>query len=181
MDDIARATAVGLMRDARGAAGELSVELQCECPIHTYLLQLLRSRSRESRYLGVREKSGLLQLRSNAKRRDILAFLFTAKLGDVTSTHVMLANCNKVMLRGTMPSPPNWKAWIAASALPCRIKAKAEELREHVEVECAFLGVPKLVSTPAAFGAVPGALAALTASGQPLVVILCAPLNETEW
>ena len=80
-----------------------------------------------------------------------------------------------------MPTPPNWKAWIAASALPCRIWAKAEELREHVEVECACLGVPKLVSTPAAYGAMADAFATLTASGKPVVVILCAPLNDTEW
>ena len=36
MDNIARATADGLMRDAKGAAGvDLAVKLQCECPIQT--------------------------------------------------------------------------------------------------------------------------------------------------
>jgi hypothetical protein len=61
---------------------------------------------------------------------------------------------------------------IAAAALPCRIWAKAEELREHVEVEYAFLGVPKLMSAPPTYGMmVPGAFTALTASGKPLVVI----------
>ena len=127
------------------------------------------------------EKTGLIHLRPTAKRRDILAFLFRARLGGVTAAHVMLARWGNVRKRGAAPSPPNWKALIAASALPCRIRPKAEELCEHVEVECAFLGVPKLVSTPAAFGAAPGAFTTLTATGKPLVVILCAPLNDTEW
>ena len=35
MDDIARATADGLMHDAKGAAGDLAVKLQCECPVQT--------------------------------------------------------------------------------------------------------------------------------------------------
>ncbi len=35
MDDIARATADGLREEAKGAAGDLAVELKCECPIHT--------------------------------------------------------------------------------------------------------------------------------------------------
>ena len=128
------------------------------------------------------EKTGLIHLRLTAKRRDTLAFLFRARLDGVTATHVKLASCRDVTRRGAAPTPPNWKALIAASALPCKIKAKAEELQEYVEAECAFLGVPKMVSIPAAYGAmVPGALAALTASDKPLVVILCAPLNDTGW
>jgi hypothetical protein len=93
----------------------------------------------------------------------------------------MLARWNHVKERGAVPSPPNWKALIAASALPYKVRVRAEELREHGEVECAFLGVSKLVSSPAAYGAVPGAFTALTATGKPVVVILCAPLNDTEW
>ena len=93
----------------------------------------------------------------------------------------MLARWGNVRKRGAVPTPANWKAWIAASALPCRIRARVQELCEHVEVECAFLGVPKQISTPVAYGAVPGALTALTSIDQPVVVILCAPLNDTEW
>ena len=76
------------------------------------------------------EKTGLIHLRLTAKRRDTLAFLFGARLDGVTATHVMLASCDNVTRRGAAPTPPNWKALIAASALPCKITAKAEELQE---------------------------------------------------
>ncbi len=39
MDDIARATADGLMREAKGADGvDLAARLQCECPVHTIVI-----------------------------------------------------------------------------------------------------------------------------------------------
>ncbi len=48
MDDIARATADGLMRDAKGAAGvDLAVELQCECPIQTFVVACALTIERE--------------------------------------------------------------------------------------------------------------------------------------
>ena len=130
MDAIALATTDGLREEAKGAAGDLAMELHCECPIHTFVVYCALAIERESRYLGVCEKTGLIHLRLTAKRRATLAFLFRARLGGVTATHVMLASCDNVTRRGAAPTPPNWKALIAASALPCKIKAKAEELQE---------------------------------------------------
>ena len=77
MDDGARATADGLMQDAKGAAGvDLAVELHCECPIQTLNADCALTIDRESRYLGVHEKTGLIHLLPHVHRRATLAFLF---------------------------------------------------------------------------------------------------------
>ena len=77
-------------------------------------MQIVLQRSRESRYLGVYEKTGLIHLLSRVNRRATVAFLFNAKLGGVTTAHVMLASCDNVTRRGAVPTPPHWKALIAA-------------------------------------------------------------------
>ena len=56
MDDIARATADGVMQDAKGAAGvDLAVELQCECPIQTFVVVCALTIGREQVPRRVRE------------------------------------------------------------------------------------------------------------------------------
>ena len=65
------------------------------------------------------EKTGLIQWLPLVNRRATLAFLFKARVGGTTAAHVILANCHNITRRRAVPTPPNWKAWIAAAALPC--------------------------------------------------------------
>ena len=48
MDAIALATADGLREEAKGAAGDLALELHCECPIHTFVVYCALTIERES-------------------------------------------------------------------------------------------------------------------------------------
>ena len=64
MDAIALATTDGLREEAKGAAGDLAMELHCECPIHTFVVYCALAIERESRYLGVCEKTGLRSLKA---------------------------------------------------------------------------------------------------------------------
>ena len=57
MDAIALATADGMMRDAKGAAGiDLAVELHCECPIHIFVVYCALTIEREQVSWRVREE-----------------------------------------------------------------------------------------------------------------------------
>ena len=78
-----------------------------------------------------------------------------------------------------------WKTCVAALGVPRRIRAKVAELGEDgVEVGCACLGVPKLMPSTSSrrHGAwLPGAFTSLISWSGPIVVLLCAPVAETEW
>jgi len=139
-------------------------------------------RKGKHRYIGVRDQTGLVDLRACARDRDTLAYLFNARVHDTTCTQAVLANCGNVKRRRRVPTPPNWKARIAATRLLCRLSDVTRTLQEHVEVECEFLGVPKVKPSSVVYGAMaPGDVTVLTASGRPVVGILCAPLTDTEW
>ena len=81
--------------------------------------------------------------------------------------------------------PRSLKTFVTASGMPRRIRAKVAELSEQsVEVGCACLGVPKSMSWTSSrpYGAwLPGAFTSLASRSGPEVVILCAPVTETEW
>ena len=79
----------------------------------------------------------------------------------------------------------SWKTCVAALGVQRRIRAKVAEFGgDGVEVGCAYLGVPKLMLSPSSHrhGAwLPGAVTSLTSSSGPIVILLCAPVDETEW
>ena len=128
------------------------------------------------------DRTGLIQPRAKVRTRDYVAFLFETRVADTTYWQTVVARCDNVKRRRTVHIPPNWVASLAASRLPTLIETTTRELREHDEVENVFLGVPKRVSPQRAYGAlVPGAVIALSASGKPNVVILCAPIMDEEW
>ena len=81
--------------------------------------------------------------------------------------------------------PRSLKTFVTASGVPRRIRTKVAELSEQgVEVGCAFLGVPKFMSSISSrqCGAwLPGAYTSLASHSGTEVVILCAPVTETEW
>ncbi len=81
--------------------------------------------------------------------------------------------------------PRSLKTFVTASGMPRRIRTKVAELCEQsIEVGCAFLGVPKFMSSTSSrrYGAwLPGAFTSLASCSGPEVVLLCAPVTETEW
>ena len=130
----------------------------------------------------MRDRTGLIHPRGKVRRRDEVAFLFKARVAETTCWQTVVATCHNVKRRRKVPIPSNWEASMAASRLPRDIEARTRELQEHVELESAFLGVPKRVLPQRANGRlVPGAVIALVAIGSPNVVILCAPVTDEEW
>ena len=58
----------------------------------------------------------------------------------------------------------------------------AHGLRKDIGMECTLLGSPKAIPIAVGYGHMqPGGVTALHASEKPILVILCAPLNDDEW
>lgn len=105
----------------------------------------------------MREQTGLIHPRVNPRRRDAVAFLLKARMGDDMCAQVVVGSCDNVKRRRIVPTSSDWKARVTAAGLPSGIRAVTRELQEHVEVECEFLGVAKAALPLRAGGAtVPG-------------------------
>ena len=133
----------------------------------------------------MRDETGLVtrQLRAESNRNQL--FLFSARVGGETSAHVKSERWGHVRKRGAASMSMSWKTCVAALGVQRRIRAKVAEFGgDGVEVGCAYLGVPKLmISTSSGrHGAwLPGAITSLTSWSGPIVILLCAPVDETEW
>ena len=112
-------------------------------------------------------------------------FLFCARVGDAIATHVKSERQDHVNKRRAASIPTSWKTRVPALGVQRRIRSKLAELDEKgVEAGCAFLGVPKLVPLTSSrlHGAwLPRAVKNLMSRSGSVLVLLCAPVAETEW
>ena len=188
MDDVSRATTDAMMRAAAAATGESNpdVKLLCECPKqHATINADTASYLGARRYLGEYDTNGLVTREPCARSRSNLLFLFRAWAGGASSAHVTSERWNDVKRRGAASIPRSLKTCVATFGILPSIRCKVAELSgQGVELGCAFLGVPKLMSStsPHPPGAwFPGAFTCLSSCSGPEAVLLCAPVAETEW
>jgi len=138
-------------------------------------------------YLGqYTQRTGAITKSSNriVPQRSTIVFMIRADASGTTTCHVVTARCKDVIQRACVPLPKEWRARLAATALPRKAAAAAEGMAQLLGgVRCTILGVPKAVELPLEPGMLlPGAsIVVETRFERELPILLCAPLSGNLW
>ena len=121
-------------------------------------------------------------LKDPVPHRTRLLFLYRCVYRDMEAVAEHSVSCNKVIMRGSVPLPPCWKAWLSVTVIPQKAAALASELGAEglAQAEVHVLGAPKN-GTPTCNRGFTGALLELSGDVEPRVVLLCAAVDEMVW
>ena len=78
-------------------------------------------------------------------RRTQLLFLYQCVNCNFDAVALHEAGCHNIIVRGSVPLPPYWKAWLSATVIPQKAAALASELGAEglAQAEVHVLGAPK--------------------------------------
>jgi hypothetical protein len=84
-------------------------------------------------------------LKDPVPHRTRLLFLYRCVYRDMEAVAEHSVSCNKVIMRGSVPLPPCWKAWLSVTVIPQKAAALASELGAEglAQAEVHVLGAPK--------------------------------------